>query len=145
LPNNLLHIFLKQGSRSSSATHQVEKFRYVVDDDPNQAYREFLATFAHVEAAADGDPVKMKSIQAACDSGGDFVGEYYFQYEVQMSRSLIFFGLSTSPLAMFLTLAFVSAKRHSLGVFPGLGAITESRSNENSDGIRNVPPKDITS
>jgi hypothetical protein len=93
-PNNLLPISPKQENRTAVA-HPIQKFRYIADDGPHQGYRELLATFAHVAAAVEDDPVKLKRVQAACDSGGDFVGDYYFQYEVNMNPLLIVLGWSS--------------------------------------------------
>ena len=70
----------------SSPPQQVQKFRYI-DSSSNggslvPGYRLLLATYADVDAAAEDDPKKASEIEAACESGGNFVGQYYYQYEV---------------------------------------------------------------
>jgi len=62
---------------------QVQKLRFVSGDDATQGYRELLATFADACAAAEEDDILRRQIETACQSGGDFVGKYYFQFEVR--------------------------------------------------------------
>lgn len=66
--------------------HQVQKFRYVNPTEEKElsgpGYRVLLATFADVTAAAEDDQEKIVLIESACKSGGNFVGKYYYQYEV---------------------------------------------------------------
>jgi hypothetical protein len=47
--------------------------------------RRLVATFGNIAAAADGtdDGALPASIREACQSGGAFVGRYYYQYEVR--------------------------------------------------------------
>jgi [histone H3]-N6,N6-dimethyl-L-lysine4 FAD-dependent demethylase len=64
----------------------------VMMKDPD--YRDLLATYANVMAAASDDPTLAEKIQQACDQGGNFVPrgscgggvvvaeDYYYQYEV---------------------------------------------------------------
>lgn len=67
---------------SSSGCRQVEKFRYVEDSNgKNSDFRILLATFAHVQAASEDDENRRQAIEAACQAGGDFVGNYYYQYQ----------------------------------------------------------------
>jgi hypothetical protein len=69
---------------------QVQKFRYVEqpasDNNGGQlftgGYRLLLATYANVEAAAEDNKQLMSSIRLACQAGGNFVGDYYYRYEV---------------------------------------------------------------
>jgi hypothetical protein len=88
---------IKQESLSSTLSsldgiaRQVQKFRYVAPQETNgdlaaRGYRLLLATYADVLAAADDDADRACMIEAACLSGGDFVGGCYYQYEVWMSR-----------------------------------------------------------
>lgn len=63
----------------------VQKFRYVdqpgaSESDPG--YRILLATYANVSAAAEDDSDKCKAIATACEKGGDYVGDYYYQFQV---------------------------------------------------------------
>lgn len=63
---------------------QVQKFRFVENQDGNSnlGYRILLATYANTDAAAEDDDEKARQIDEACRLGGNFVGEYYYQYEV---------------------------------------------------------------
>ena len=69
----------------------VQKFRYVDavqssnGKKSSPGYRILLATYADVSAAAEDDPEKAKLIQSACQAGGDYVGCYFYQYEVRYS------------------------------------------------------------
>ena len=69
----------------------VQKFRYV---DPitkangskaAPGYRILLATYADASVAAEDDPEKASLIQTACQAGGDYVGDFFYQYEVRRS------------------------------------------------------------
>lgn len=74
----------------------VQKFRYHADG--NSGYRVLLATYADVQAAAEGDPNKIKLIDDACQSGGNFIGEYYYQFEVSFGeRRLTWDSICRSP------------------------------------------------
>ena len=84
----------KCGGEEMGQTHmpfgnqrQVQKFRYVEPVDKKNpkdpGYRILLATFADIDAAADDDQNKARLIATACQSGGGFVGKYYYQYEVR--------------------------------------------------------------
>jgi len=74
-------------AQAPSPLQQVQKFRFV-DASTNggssaiPGYRLLLATYANVDAAAEDDSARTKEIEAACQSGGNFVGQYYYQYEV---------------------------------------------------------------
>lgn len=66
---------------------QVQKFEYIrpaVRDKNSPGYRKLLATYANVAAASEECPKKANQIYSACESGGDFVGDYYFQYQVRL-------------------------------------------------------------
>jgi len=75
------------GPSAGNVSHSVQKFRYVGPTQnkaqPLLGYRVLLATYADVSAAAEDDSEKMNLIGKACQSGGGFVGEYYYQYEVR--------------------------------------------------------------
>lgn len=66
------------------AAQHVQKYRYVKPEGSrsSQGYRLLLATYADVSAAAEDDADRARRIYAACDTGGNFVGQYYYQYEV---------------------------------------------------------------
>ena len=66
----------------------VQKFKFVrlpqtgkTDADPG--YRELIATYCSIEAATEDNRDKSLAIQEACDKGGDWYGDYYYQYEVE--------------------------------------------------------------
>jgi hypothetical protein len=75
----------------AQASLQVQKFRYVVAQ-PGSAnggqklfpggYRLLLATYANVEAAAEDNEQLISRIRLACQTEGNFVGDYYYRYEV---------------------------------------------------------------
>ena len=61
--------------------------------DSSPARYELVATYANVHAAVDGedmDPTVVRQrrndIQEACNTGGNFVGAYYYQYEVRSEQ-----------------------------------------------------------
>lgn len=60
----------------------IQKFRYVDGTGDLPGYRILLATYASVEAASEDDSDKERKIEEACQAGGGFIGQYYFQYEV---------------------------------------------------------------
>jgi hypothetical protein len=64
----------------------------------NSGYRILLATFADLEAAAEDDDERSNAIEAACQSGGDFVGNYYYQYEVSIES---YFCAGQQPYSQF--------------------------------------------
>jgi hypothetical protein len=88
---------VESGPWAVSASRPVQKFRFVgpVKNEarPALGYRVLLATYADVSAAAEDDSEKMKLIDKACQSGGGFVGDYYYQYEV---RSFVVVSASLS-------------------------------------------------
>jgi hypothetical protein len=81
----------------------VQKFRYVpgssslvaTDNTKSQTnhqttpgYRILLATYCDIEAAAETSDQNMAvAIQTACERGGDFVGDYYYQYQVRPANT----------------------------------------------------------
>jgi len=69
---------------STPPARQVQKFRYE-DHGIHGGFRVLLATYADVDAASEDDLSERKRIEAACRAGGDYVGKYYYQYEVQCS------------------------------------------------------------
>eukprot|EP00980_Cylindrotheca_fusiformis_P024445 scaffold11924_cov118-Cylindrotheca_fusiformis.AAC.6 len=67
----------------------VQKFKYVSSSQSDQLqskstsdYRLLVATFCDVNEASGCDPTQRENIIAACEGGGNFVGSYYYQYEV---------------------------------------------------------------
>jgi hypothetical protein len=70
-------------SNDITAGRQVQKFRYEIGLADSQGYRVLLATFVDVDAASDHDHDWKMKIEAACRAGGEFVGDYYYQYEVR--------------------------------------------------------------
>jgi hypothetical protein len=85
-------------NHKKESTRPVQKFRYVMPEIPKTndpgglskslGYRVLLATYVDVSAAADDDPEQTRLIQSACQSGGNFVGQYYYQYEVSCSGKI---------------------------------------------------------
>ena len=67
----------------------IQKFRYVDPRESGDAsgsspgYRLLIATYADVAAASEDFPERAPPIRSACQSGGNFVGDYYYQYEVR--------------------------------------------------------------
>ena len=77
------------------STQQIQKYKYVESSiGKSSDYRVLLATFASVDAAAEDDLERSKAIRAACQSGGDFVGNYYYQYEVRSAIDCKFAALN---------------------------------------------------
>jgi len=85
-----------------SVSHRtVQKFKYVngrgeqkrkgevsmttTRTSEDSGYRILLATYVDVNAASEDDIERQSKILSACDSGGDWVGNYYYQYEVEIS------------------------------------------------------------
>jgi hypothetical protein len=73
-------------SPETKHSQQVQKFRYIEGTTSSQGYRLLVATYADVDAASEEDPDKAKEIEAACVAGGNFVGRYYYQYEVRLRQ-----------------------------------------------------------
>lgn len=67
---------------AATVPRTIQKFRYVDGLGNDPGYRLLLATYANVEAASEDDTEKAQRIEKACQSGGAFVGGYYYQYEV---------------------------------------------------------------
>jgi hypothetical protein len=81
----------------------VQKFRYVTgssslvaadntklptNNDTTPGYRILLATYCDIEAAAETSDQNMAAaIQTACERGGDFVGDFYYQYQVRTANT----------------------------------------------------------
>lgn len=63
-------------------TQQVQKFKYCHETKNTSGYRVILATFANILEASNGDHTLFEKIKVACDEGGNWVGEHYYQYEV---------------------------------------------------------------
>jgi len=71
-----------EDSRRGPPKRQVEKFRFVEGKNGEDSdYRLLLATYSDVEAAGEDDKDRTDAIAAACQSGGDFVGNYYYQFQ----------------------------------------------------------------
>jgi hypothetical protein len=79
--------FLPTNTADAKADLQVQKFRYIdQSSDSSQlvpGYRLLLATYANVEAAAEDNVHLISRILLACQAGGNFVGDYYYRYEVR--------------------------------------------------------------
>jgi hypothetical protein len=86
-------------SPETKSIQQVQKFRYIEGTTSSQGYRLLVATYADVDAASEEDPDKAKEIEAACVAGGNFVGRYYYQYEVRL-RQFWWMCLSRNILLM---------------------------------------------
>lgn len=73
--------------RNTGNARPVQKFRYVRQvENGGQSlpgYRLLLATYADVAAAAEDDPERSRKIESACQSGGNYVGNFFYQYEVR--------------------------------------------------------------
>ena len=67
---------------AATVSRTIQKFRYVDGLGNDPGYRLLLATYANVEAASEDDTEKAQRIEQACQSGGAFVGGYYYQYEI---------------------------------------------------------------
>ena len=63
-------------------SRKVEQYQYVPKNDKFPGYRNLLATYVNVSAAAQFDTEKELRVKEACDNGGDYVDEFYFQYQV---------------------------------------------------------------
>jgi len=71
----------------------IQKFCYVDSDGSIPGYRILLGTYANVEAASEDDSEKGQQIEAACQEGGGFVGQNYYQFEL-VSNALETFMLN---------------------------------------------------
>jgi hypothetical protein len=91
----------------TGVVRQVKKFRYVAPvtngGQSLPGYRILLATYADVAAAAEDDPEKSRLIESACQSGGNYVGEYFYQYEVSWVG---FVGRCIRPLVLTISTRF---------------------------------------
>jgi hypothetical protein len=82
-----------EGNNSASYNDtEVQKYMFLPPNrDTNNSnttrsgpgYRTLLATYANVHAAAEEDDTKTKLILKACKEGGNFVGRYYYQFQVR--------------------------------------------------------------
>jgi len=63
-------------------SRKVEQYQYVPKNDKFPGCRNLLATYANVSAAAQFDTEKELRVKEACDNGGNYVDEFYFQYQV---------------------------------------------------------------
>jgi hypothetical protein len=68
---------------TAQSTGTVQKLRYVEGTVATQGYRVLIATYADIQAASEDDPEKEKAIESACVAGGNYVGRYYYQYQVR--------------------------------------------------------------
>lgn len=67
----------------------IQKFQYVPGnpkDELDPGYRILIATYVNFEAAAEGLEEKENAISKACECGGDFVGQFYYQFESITSK-----------------------------------------------------------
>ncbi|CAJ1942726.1 unnamed protein product [Cylindrotheca closterium] len=82
-PNKRQKVEEKTELPPSAKNQSVQKFKYVRSTSSSLSdYRQLLATFLNVNEASEGDSAKRERILNACESGGDFVGPDYYQYEV---------------------------------------------------------------
>ena len=79
----------KAPENSKEAKKQVQKFRYVesskMDELGGPGYRDLIATYADENAASEDNEDKAAKIKEACDIGGNYVEDYYYQYEMAES------------------------------------------------------------
>lgn len=77
----------------SNQSIPVQKFRYIESQknggQGSPGYRILLATYVDERAAADDDPEKLERIKTACQIGGDFVGDHYYQYQVRVLMGVV--------------------------------------------------------
>jgi hypothetical protein len=52
------------------------------DEAKGPGYRVLLATYADLPAAVQDVPTRARAVENACQAGGGFVGDFYYQYEV---------------------------------------------------------------
>jgi hypothetical protein len=123
---------LSPGTQSSRA---VQKFRYIEGTASSQGYRLLVATYADVHAASEEDPNKVKEIEDACGSGGNFFGRYYYQYEVRLSEVLWFLFLPERLANLLSNTSLSVGEEHDSGNGCGCSASRCQRV-ENVDGIR---------
>jgi len=85
-PQKKTKLECSNGAMPSDTTSRiVQKFRYVESTSTEcngLGYRLLLATFTDVAAAAEDDTLKAQKIHDVCQSGGGFVEQYYYQYQV---------------------------------------------------------------
>jgi monoamine oxidase len=79
---------------ASRDDRSIQKFKFI-DADPTETqktgslgHRVLLATFCNADEASGHDRIQTVSIVDACDRGGDFCGDYYYQYE-HPSKTLV--------------------------------------------------------
>lgn len=77
-------------SFNNNDNRQVQKFLFLPppEKENGPGYRTLLATYANVRAAAEEDDDKSILIWSACENGGNFVGNYYYQFFVEDSNFL---------------------------------------------------------
>jgi hypothetical protein len=79
-------------------------------------YRVLVATYADLEAASEDDPEKAEAIEAACQAGGGFMGDYFYQYEVSpKSNSNMLSVIRQSISISFVRLWFNTDERAGVG------------------------------
>jgi len=74
-------ISAEASTSASNDERTVEKLRLVTESEAGQYYREVVATYINVAAAAEDDNEMALNIQDACQTGGGWVGKYYYQYQ----------------------------------------------------------------
>lgn len=80
---------------TSTDTREVEKFRFVPRSSPSvPGYRILLATFNGIDAASEGNKEYFNLIKSACDRGGNFVGDFYYQYRVRYQDTFVLYSPS---------------------------------------------------
>ena len=65
-------------------TKQIQKFQYLTssEGEDGPGYRDLIATYANANAACENNYLRKKIIEEACENGGNFVGNFYYQYEI---------------------------------------------------------------
>lgn len=80
---------LEQPIKIQVGARAIQKFQYVPGgskDGLDPGYRILVATYVNHQAAAEGTKGKEEAISKACEGGGDFVGQFYYQFESITSK-----------------------------------------------------------
>jgi len=99
----------KVSHKEFNETYQVQKFKYYKETKNTSGYRVILATYANVLEASHGDDELFDKIKSACDEGGNWVGRYYYQYEVKRnSLKALEDACRKEPDGLFTSMSFNS-------------------------------------
>lgn len=84
---------VKLQEQKLGAKQIVQKFRYMnLGKGVKSCYRELVATYASLDDVVEVETERGQAIAEACQSGGGYVGDYYYQFEV-----LLFFADARLP------------------------------------------------